>query len=76
MLEELVGETVATLDRVPVRFRCRCSHERVLGALVAVGRKGLEELIDADGSAEVTCEFCAARYRVGRDELACLLAER
>lgn len=75
MLAELVGERVPALARLPVRFRCRCSRDRVLGALAAVGRQGLEQLVAEDGTAEVSCEFCGARYPVGRDELSALLQQ-
>lgn len=74
MLEALLGEPVPTLERLPVRFRCRCSRGRVLGAMAAIGREGLAHLLSEDGTAEVVCDFCAVRYAVGRDDVAALLA--
>lgn len=73
MLDALLGEAVPTLERVPVRFRCRCSRERVVGAMAALGAEGLRELLAEDDAAEAICDFCATRYRMTRDELAGLL---
>lgn len=75
MLATLLGDTVPTLERLPARFRCRCSHERVVGAMAALGRDGLAELVAEDGRAEVVCDFCTTRYEVGRAELEAILGE-
>lgn len=47
---------------VEPRFECRCSRQRVEGALRVAGRVEIEEAIAADGRVEVACEFCARRY--------------
>jgi molecular chaperone Hsp33 len=58
-----------------VAFGCPCTRERVLGALLLLGRAELEDMIATDGRAAVRCEFCGEAYEVGRDELAMLAAE-
>ncbi|MCW5889559.1 MAG: Hsp33 family molecular chaperone HslO [bacterium] len=73
MLGALLGETVPTLERLPVRFRCRCNRERVVGAMAALGPQGLAELVAEAPAAEVVCDFCATRYTFGRDDLGALL---
>jgi molecular chaperone Hsp33 len=67
------GAELAVLDTRPVRFRCRCSRERVTSALLLCGAEELEAMKREDGGAEVTCNFCATRYRLDQGELARLL---
>lgn len=64
---------VDVLAEGPVAFRCGCSRERVTGALSLCGEEELRSMIDEDGGAEVTCNFCGERYHVGREELARLV---
>ncbi len=58
-----------------VRFQCRCSHDRVLGALTLFGAEELQDMIDKDKGAEATCEFCNSVYHASEDELKQLLVE-
>jgi molecular chaperone Hsp33 len=71
----LAGLDLRTLGERPVRFACPCTRERVYGALLLLGRHEIEDIGAREGRAEVTCEFCAERYVVGREELSMLLAE-
>ncbi|MDJ0683997.1 MAG: Hsp33 family molecular chaperone HslO [Alphaproteobacteria bacterium] len=41
----------------PVRDRCRCSDERMLGALAAISEDEVRSILN-DGKVEMTCEFC------------------
>ena len=71
----LEGFGPMTVDTMPVRFSCRCSRNRVLGTLVALGKEEIEDLLATEGEAIVTCEFCGERYTIGREELGALLME-
>ena len=51
------------------RFACRCSRERVVRALQAMGAEELRRMAAEDGGAEATCDFCAQTYRIGAQEL-------
>ena len=77
-LEDLLIDVFPDLDPQPltdseatqnVRFQCRCTRERSIGALLLLGRKELSDMLDADGQAELTCHFCNNRYVVEREEL-------
>jgi molecular chaperone Hsp33 len=70
----LGGLSMRLLEDRPVRFRCRCSRERINVAMVAMGRAELAELLGTDRRAEVVCEFCATRYHVEEPELRALLS--
>jgi len=50
------------LDERPVVFQCPCSRERAASTLAMLGEQDLLDLIREEGEAEVTCEFCRARY--------------
>jgi molecular chaperone Hsp33 len=71
----LLGELGTTvLQRQPVRFRCRCSPARAGGAILAMGREEIEDILGSEGRVEAVCEFCGERYRVEEDEVRALLA--
>jgi molecular chaperone Hsp33 len=58
-----------------LRFYCPCSFKRVLGALKMLGQAELQDMIEKDGGAEVTCDFCGEVYRVDASQLAQLIGE-
>jgi molecular chaperone Hsp33 len=67
-LGDRFGE-IQLLDRRPVRFHCSCSRTRGATSLALLGNAELSEMILEDGKAEVTCNFCRARYQFGDAEL-------
>ena len=56
-----------------VRFDCRCSFNRVLGALKMLGEAELQDMIEKDEGAEATCQFCGEIYQASKDELTQLI---
>jgi len=70
----LAGVATRVLEERPLRFRCRCSHQRVTAAIVALGRAELLDVLVSERRAEVVCEFCGERYVVEEPELRALLA--
>ena len=71
----LPGFQLEILEKHPVEYRCYCSRERVSRALISMGREELSSLIEDQGRAELTCQFCDAVYRFSQTELEQLLAE-
>ena len=63
------------LEKHPVEYRCYCSRDRVSRALISMGKKDLAEMIEEQGHAELTCQFCDQVYRYSKEELEELLAE-
>lgn len=61
------------LERHPVSYKCYCSRERVERALISLGPQELQAMIEEQGRAELTCQFCDAVYRFTGDELETLL---
>lgn len=74
ILRALLGDDITPLGERPVRFHCRCDQQRVLGAIAAMGRADLLDVLAGERRAEVVCEFCAQTYEVGEAEIASLLA--
>ncbi|EGG36138.1 molecular chaperone Hsp33 [Paenibacillus sp. cl141a] len=64
---------VTILEETEVYFSCDCSHERVERALISLGREELEQMIEEDGKAEVSCHFCNERYTFDREQLKSVL---
>ena len=62
------------VEESPVEYRCYCSKDRVTRALISMGKKDLGELIQEQGKAELTCQFCDKVYRYSKEELEDLLA--
>jgi molecular chaperone Hsp33 len=56
-------------------LKCDCSRERMERALISIGKKDLQEIIDEDGEAELVCHFCRSHYRFTKEELEKLLAQ-
>jgi molecular chaperone Hsp33 len=52
------GEGCDVVARRAVRFRCRCSRERVLRMIAGLDRAELADMIEKDKAATITCHFC------------------
>ena len=63
------------LGRKPLTFRCPCTQDKVEKILVALGGVELGKMIQEQGEAEVTCEYCRTRYHFTRQQLEDLLLE-
>jgi molecular chaperone Hsp33 len=75
MLARLLdGFATRPLEGHEVRYQCRCSRDRVRGAILAMGRAEIEDVLAGERRAEVVCEFCGARYDVEEAELRELLS--
>lgn len=69
----LPGFDLEVMERHSVSYHCPCSRERVAAALVSMGSDELTALIEEQGSAELTCQFCDRVYSFDREELENLL---
>ena len=75
MAELFEGLGMTVEDKIPTEFYCNCSKERVSRAVVSIGKKDIQEMIDEGKPIEVNCHFCNSHYQFGVDELKQLLKE-
>ncbi len=70
ILEKLLGEMELEItEKMPVRFYCGCSKERVTKALASISRAELDDIIKDGKPIEVNCDFCNTHYTFDIDEL-------
>lgn len=70
LLEEILGDFgLEITDTLPTQFSCNCSKERITKALISIGKKDLQEMIDDGEPIEVNCHFCNTNYTFSIDEL-------
>ena len=74
VLRRLFHETPPRLPEAqPLRFGCTCSRERTENALLSLGADELKTLLDEDGEATLTCDFCLSQQHFDAVDLAELI---
>ena len=70
LLEKVLeGFDVQINEKMDTRFCCNCSKERVAKALISIGRKELNEMIQEGKPIEMNCHFCNTNYNFTVEEL-------
>lgn len=70
ILEEVLeGLNVEFIDKVPTQFACNCSKERVTKAIISIGKKDIQDMINDGKDIEVNCHFCNTQYTFTVEEL-------
>jgi molecular chaperone Hsp33 len=70
LLGHLFGDIPYTLlESHELLFRCGCGREKVERALLSISEHELLDMIEKDGGAEVTCEFCRQSYSFTAEDL-------
>lgn len=65
----LDGFDVEFTDKSPCSFYCNCSKSRVEKALISIGKKEINEMIEDGSPIEVNCHFCNKNYTFDVEEL-------
>lgn len=70
MLRFILGDMELEInDHIPVRFHCNCSRDKVSKALISLGKKELEQLIEDGKPQDVFCDYCEKHYSFSSAEL-------
>ena len=70
LLEKVLeGFDLEINDCIDTQFYCNCSKERVEKALISIGRKDLNEMIQEGKEIELNCHFCNKNYKFSVEEL-------
>ncbi len=72
--EELIREVmkefeVDILEEKDVCYHCDCSDDRMQRAIISLGKKEIQDIIDEQGEAEIVCQFCNKAYTYGKESL-------
>ncbi|MDK2798737.1 MAG: molecular chaperone Hsp33 [Clostridiales bacterium] len=74
ILDKVLGEFGWNIsEKKETQYVCGCSRERIERALVSLGKKELEDIIEEQGEAELTCHFCNEIYHFNKEQLKFLL---
>ena len=57
------------LEKHELAFKCNCSSSRMAKALISIGEKELQAMIDDGEPVELKCQFCGSTYTFSVDEL-------
>lgn len=55
------------------QYQCKCSRDKMERALISLGKKELNDIIEEQGEAEMTCRFCDNVYKFDREQLTALM---
>ena len=73
MIETIArGLDVTIQESIELSYKCRCSREKILGALAALGQED-SSAMSQDEETEVHCQFCNETYKFSGEEIARLL---
>ena len=73
LAQVLEGLDLEITDTMPVKFYCNCSKKRIEKAIISIGKKDIQSMIDDGKDIEVKCPFCNEAYNYPVDELKELL---
>ena len=65
----LEGFDIEFTDAVDLNFYCNCDKDRVERALMLIGEKDIQDMIDEGKEIELKCQFCNKAYKFSVDEL-------
>ena len=76
--EDILGQVcgdlgVVFMETTEVSYKCYCSRDRVESALISLGRKELQEIMDEGKDFPVECQFCDEIYHFTPENIAELL---
>jgi molecular chaperone Hsp33 len=75
ILQEALGLVpFDVLENIPVEFRCRCSYDRAVSLVSALGEDEVKDMLEKDNGAELTCGFCNEVYSLDEAALQQILA--
>lgn len=73
IMEEAVGLPVDVLESKEVLYYCPCNKDRVLDAIVTLGKEDMQDLARRGETVDVECQFCKTEYTISQEEILSLL---
>ena len=56
-------------DDIVPEYKCDCSKEHMEEGLISIGKEEIQDIIEKEGRAELTCHFCNKKYNFTKQEL-------
>ncbi len=76
ILDDIFGEfDMEIKEKHDISFKCDCSRERIEKVVISLGEEELQKIIEEDGQAEVSCQFCNTNYVFNKEQLTEFLRE-
>ena len=70
ILEYILGDFGLEInEKLPAKFYCNCTRERVEKALISIGEKEIKDMIQDGKPIEVNCHFCNKNYTFSIEDL-------
>ena len=63
------GLDVEITDTIDTKFECDCTRDKIEKAIISIGKKDIQEMIDDGEAIEVKCHFCNTSYKFEVEEL-------
>jgi molecular chaperone Hsp33 len=63
MLRVVLGEIeFEMLETIAIEFQCKCSYQRAVNIVTALGEEEVQDMLLKDKGAELICHFCNEKY--------------
>ncbi len=72
--EEILQEVLKSfpleyVDKREITYQCKCTKDRVERAIISLGAKEINDIINEQGKCEIGCQFCDHVYILSKEEL-------
>jgi len=64
-----------TMETQTTMYKCDCSKKRIERAVRSLGKAEIEDIIEKQGNAELTCHFCNKTYVITKKELQVMIKQ-
>ena len=75
IINEITDGDYVLLETKELKYECNCSKDRFKKGLKSLGKVELENILNEDKKAEITCNFCNKKYVFNEDDLKEILFE-
>jgi molecular chaperone Hsp33 len=55
-------ENYEILEEKKIQYSCNCTRDKFYNGVISLGKKQIDEVMDAEGKLEVSCHFCKKTY--------------
>jgi molecular chaperone Hsp33 len=76
MLSYLADGTENILEKHEIKYECTCNKDKFRKSLMTLNIESLEEILNEDKKAHITCNFCKKEYTFDENELKKMLKEK